>query len=354
MEDQFVDQSNSKWAYTFDFTTWAANHHVVEVCLQNFCSFLDREHPRMEFPGGNGHSEGGSHGNTQHNGPMLTPPWSEGVGGRSPPQDPGSSNGGPSDQRGFAYYQLPSARAMMNHSPPLITMDEETLAELHSISGGRLERLASALSVIRPLHIVFRDHSLYTHRPTLLLIWFLKLLEPHVRRVTFDGIQAHHMIPLHKILDLSGIDELIVNQPRFSPAICVSHRVLLNWLELPLPQRRRLRMRLSGCRTMTARGLAVFVQAWKATQEPCLFDQISIDLRSVPVHDFLAEMETPTKDPEEFQNEDWRPPTPPAAAYGHGPMAASSRWTNCKLAVKHRRSNVTLNMSVAEGYVSQS
>ncbi|VDP07927.1 unnamed protein product [Heligmosomoides polygyrus] len=280
---------------------------------------------------------------------QLTPPWSGGVGGRSPPLEAGCSNGGPPDQRGYGFYQLPSARALMVHSPPLTTMDDETIAELTQISSGRLERLATALRVIRPLHIVFRDHSLYSHRPTLLLIWFLKLLQPAVRRVTFDGIQAHHLIPLHKILDLSGIDELIVSQPRFSPAICVSHRLLMNWLELPPQHRRRLRIRLSGCRTMTARGLAVFVQAWKITPEPCLFDQISIDLRSVPVYDFLAEMETPTKDPDE--PEDWRPPTPPAAAYGHGPMAATSRWTNCKLTVKHRKGNVTLNMSVAEGFI---
>lgn len=37
--------------------------------------------------------------------------------------------------------------------------------------------------------------------------------------MTFDGIQAHHLIPLHKILDLSGIDELIVSQPVSSFAI---------------------------------------------------------------------------------------------------------------------------------------
>nr|CDJ90259.1 Cyclin F-box domain containing protein [Haemonchus contortus] len=348
MEDQFVDQTQASWAFTFDFSSWANKHHVVEVCLQNFCSFLDREHPRMEFPGGNGHSDGNNHGSSPQSGAMLTPPWSGGVAGRSPPGE-GSTGNGVLDQRGYAYYQLPSARALMIHNPPLTVMDDETIAELTRLSSGRLERLAKTLSVIRPLHIVFRDHSLYNHRPTLLLIWFLKLLQPSVRRVTFDGIQAHHLIPLHKIFDLSGIDELNVNQPRFSPAICVSHRLLINWLALPAQHRRRLRMRLSGCRTMTARGLAVFVQSWKVTPEPCLFDQISIDLRSVPVYDFLAEMETPTKDPEE--PEDWRPPTPPAAAYGHGPMAATSRWTNCKLTVKHRKSNVTLNMCVAEGFI---
>ncbi|RCN51998.1 hypothetical protein ANCCAN_01785 [Ancylostoma caninum] len=348
MEDQFVDKTQSTWAFTFDFSDWVKTHHVVEVCLQNFCSFLDREHTRMELSGGNGHSDGSNHGPST-NTAMLTPPWSGGVGGRSPPLDAVCSGGSQSDQRGLAYYQLPSARAMMNQSPPLTTMDDEAIAELKTLSAGRLERLAECLKVVHPLHIVFRDHSLYTHRPTLLLIWFLKQLQPSLRRVTFDGIQANHLIPLHKILDLNGIDELNVKQPQFSPAICVSHRLLLNWLALPTQQRRRLRMRLFGCRTMTARGLAVFVQAWKVTPEPCLFDQISIDLRSVPVYDFLAEMETPTKDPDE--PEDWRPPTPPAAAYGHGPMAAESRWTNCKLTVKHRKGTATLDMCVADGFI---
>ncbi|VDM70318.1 unnamed protein product [Strongylus vulgaris] len=54
----------------------------------------------------------------------LTPPWSGGVGGRSPPVDAGSV-GPQSEQRGYAYYQLPSARAMMIQSPPLTTMDDE-------------------------------------------------------------------------------------------------------------------------------------------------------------------------------------------------------------------------------------
>lgn len=35
------------------------------------------------------------------------------------------SGGSLTDQRGFAYYQLPSARAMMIQSPPLMTMDDE-------------------------------------------------------------------------------------------------------------------------------------------------------------------------------------------------------------------------------------
>lgn len=348
MEDQFVDQTQSSWAFTFDFTTWVKEHHVVEVCLQNFCSFLDREHSRMEFFGINGNSDGGHHGSSL-NTTLLTPPWSGGVCGKSPPIDTVCTGGIKSEQRGYAYYQLPSARALMNHSLPLTTMDDETITELTNLSAGRLERLAEALKVIHPLHIVFRDHSLYACRPTLLLIWFLKLLKPSLRRVTFDGIQAHHLIPLHKIIDISGIDELNVKQPQFSPAICVSHRLLLNWLALPAQHRRKLRMRLSGCRSMTARGLAVFVQAWKITPEPCLFDQISIDLRSVPVHDFLAEMETPTRDLDE--PEDWRPPTPPAAAYGHGSMAAVSRWNDCKLSVKHRKGSATINMVVAEGFL---
>ncbi|KAJ1367019.1 hypothetical protein KIN20_027847 [Parelaphostrongylus tenuis] len=348
MEDQFVDQTQSSWAFTFDFSTWSQKHHVVEVCLQNFCSFLDREHTRMEFFGMNGNPDGSLNGNSL-NTTLLTPPWSGGATGKSPPMETVCSGGAKSEQRGYAYYQLPSARALMNHSPPLTTMNDETMAELTNLSAGRLERLAEALKVIRPLHIVFRDHSLYSCRPTLLLIWFLKLLKPSLRRVTFDGIQAHHLIPLHKILDISGIDELNVQQPQFSPAICVSHRLLLNWLTLPVQHRRKIRMRLSGCRSMTARGLAVFVQAWKATVEPCLFDQISVDLRSVPVYDFLAEMETPTKDPDE--PEDWRPPTPPAAAYGHGPMAAVSRWNDCKLCVKHRKGTATINMVVAEGFL---
>ncbi|VDM64279.1 unnamed protein product [Angiostrongylus costaricensis] len=395
MEDQFVDQTQSSWAFTFDFTTWAEKHHVVEVCLQNFCSFLDREHTRMEFFGTNGNPDGSLHGNslntTLASDFILTPPWSGGVSGKSPPVDTVCPGGVKSEQRGYAYYQLPSARALMNHTPPLTAMDDETITELANLSAGRLERLAQALKVINPLHIVFRDHSLYSCRPTLLLIWFLKLafvknsdhrvggppvlrltflgfqsitlfvgcqasdsrfprqLKPSMRRVTFDGIQAHHLIPLHKVLDISGIDELNVKQPQFSPAICVSHRLLLNWLALPVQHRRKLRMRLLGCRTMTARGLAVFVQAWKTTVEPCLFDQISIDLRSVPVYDFLAEMETPTKDLDE--PEDWRPPTPPAAAYGHGPMAAVSRWNDCKLSVKHRKGNATINMMVTEGFL---
>uniref|UniRef100_A0A0K0CTG1 F-box domain-containing protein n=1 Tax=Angiostrongylus cantonensis TaxID=6313 RepID=A0A0K0CTG1_ANGCA len=401
MEDQFVDQTQSSWAFTFDFTTWAEKHHVVEVCLQNFCSFLDREHIRMEFFGTNGNPDGSLHGNSLNTTlasdfhcvvNLLTPPWSGGVSGKSPPVDAVCPGAVKSEQRGYAYYQLPSARALMNHTPPLTTMDDETITELTNLSAGRLERLAQALKAINPLHIVFRDHSLYSCRPTLLLIWFLKLLKPSLRRVTFDGIQAHHLIPLHKILDISGIDELNVKQPQFSPAICVSHRLLLNWLALPIQHRRKLRMRLLGCRTMTARGLAVFVQAWKATVEPCLFDQISIDLRSVPVYDFLAEMETPTKDLDEIplqeinigdkipgcpqffflgtnnhlggkslrrvmmdiillQPEDWRPPTPPAAAYGHGPMAAVSRWNDCKLSVKHRKGNSTINMMVTEGFL---
>ncbi|KJH42863.1 F-box domain protein [Dictyocaulus viviparus] len=308
MEDQFVDQTQSSWAFTFDFTVWAKKHHVVE----------------------------------------LTPPWSGGVAERSQ-LDTVCFGGVKSEQRGYAYFQLPSARALMAHNPPMTVLDNDAIAELTNLSAGRLERLAQALKVIHPLHIVFRDHSLYAHRPTLLLIWFLGLLKPSLRRVTFDGIQAHHLIPLHKILDISGIDELNVKQPQFSPAICVSHRLLLSWLALPSQQRRKLRMRLSGCRTMTARGLAVFVQAWKTTVEPCVFDQISIDLRSVPVYDFLAEMETPTKDLDE--PEDWRPPTPPAAAYGHGPMAALSRWKDCKLTIKHRKGNAVINMVVAEGFL---
>uniref|UniRef100_A0A1I7XLI6 F-box domain-containing protein n=1 Tax=Heterorhabditis bacteriophora TaxID=37862 RepID=A0A1I7XLI6_HETBA len=313
----------------------------IWVCLQNFCSFLERDHGNMDLDSVRSRTNGHPQGNSFHNS-MLTPPWSGGC--RSPPVDTGITGSPP--EYGTAYHRLPSSQ-ILNNSQQMTSFDEESQSELLRLSAGRLERLAACLEPIRPLHVVFRDHSCYQHRPALLLFWFLQLVRPSLRRITLDGIQSDTRITLHKVMSMQGIEELTIKQPATRPALCVVHNLFLDWLALPAEKRRKVRIRLTGCKDLTARGLASFLNTWRSTVDACLFDSISIDLRSIRVNDFISEVERPIKECEESE---WRPPTPPAP-YGHGPLRTDNDVTDKKITIKHKKGTAIITTDIVEGYL---
>ncbi|PAV69207.1 hypothetical protein WR25_01550 [Diploscapter pachys] len=272
--------------------------------MQNFCSFLEREHGKMEV-GHKSDKSNESGGSSRAN--LLTPPSSN-----------ESTVSLSSCHNSTAYHRLPSNQPSASYGH-LDCLKEECISELQRLSATRIERLARSLHHIRPLHLIFRDHSFYQHRPTITLFWFTKLLRSSLRSLTLDCIQGESIIPLSRLFSLEGIDKLTVKQPPQRAAIRVNIELFVNWLNLDAKQRRPIQVELLNCRDITPQSLAHFVYKWRKTSEICMFKSIKIDCSSMRVADLVRELENPQGHYNAAEeDENWRPLTPPQPALGHG------------------------------------
>ncbi|KHN73890.1 hypothetical protein Tcan_03016 [Toxocara canis] len=294
-EDRYAHTALSSWAYRFDLSEWSRNFDIVEVWLQNFGSFLERDQAAfgdspLYLPNANSSSNSGAP-NKSGSYAAATPPAQTTPSrqmGRSPHSHrSGGSSGSLSIPGLVPYNMLPSSQQASTESicGP-VELSEEIRAELAELSGGRFERLAAQLRNVQPLHVVFNDHSFYQKRPTLLLFWFLKQL-PNVRKLTLDCIQGEQEIELHKVLSVEGIDELTIIQPQHKACVVANEGILDAFLDVNRAERRKFRIRFSGKTQITAHAMCNFIKKWQNHREVIAFQSILIDALSVRPCDFV-------------------------------------------------------------------
>ncbi|CAD6197093.1 unnamed protein product [Caenorhabditis auriculariae] len=272
LADQYTDIKDSNWAFKFDFKPWVSNYEITEVFFKNFCSFLDRESTQMEMDFGPG---------------VNSPRTSESISGKA--VSPSTAISPQVSMEPRAYDRLPSNQST---SDMMFTkMDAQSEEGLRSISAGRLEHLAKILEPIRPLHLMFRDYCCYQNRPPILVFWFIKMARHRLHRLTLHNLQAVTPVDAHDVISLANIEIFNVVQPESHPNVLIKGTLLLNWLRLPLNERKKISINLTGCRELSAPGIAAFVMAWKSTAEPAIFTQFSLDGDSFRFHEIFVEIE---------------------------------------------------------------
>ncbi|GMR59352.1 hypothetical protein PMAYCL1PPCAC_29547 [Pristionchus mayeri] len=286
--DQMVDTSEPSWAYKFNLDIWLANYDVTEVLLQNFANFLEREGGLMaNAPSTSGGVTSGH----------PSPPWSNhnspnqiqhGFGGARGNYGMGGVGNGLDGQS--KYHSLESNRAI-NKGSIVDELSEELVQEMALLSSGRLERLACKLAPINPLHLIFRDHSLYARRPVQLIFWFISLLRPHLRRITLDGLQSQDRIRVDGVLPLNHIQQLNIRQAITNPALIANEEILLSWLRLPSAERTKIRVRFTNCRRLSPKGICRFIREWQMYPEVAEFECIIIDEDSMHPWELVEEAE---------------------------------------------------------------
>ncbi|VDN00982.1 unnamed protein product [Thelazia callipaeda] len=281
------------WAYRFDLSDWTRNFDITEVWLQNFGSYLERDHVRLYIDTTtpsevfnhleNASAENKAISNASSSASRASSNSSQLY------QSGGSSSGSFSFVASIPYNLLPSsqkkARAMPDSASKVI-LNEAVCAELTKLSDGCFERLVEQLRHIHPLHLVFNDHSYYEKRPTLLLFWFLKKL-PKLRRLTLDCIQGDQMVELHKVFNIDGIDELNIIQPKTNPCIIANGGLLDAFLQVKAANRRRFRLCVTGKNDINASAICNFIRKWRDHRDIIPFQTILIDERSVHPSEFI-------------------------------------------------------------------
>lgn len=294
-EDRYAHTALSNWAYRFDLSEWSRNFDIVEVWLQNFGSFLERDQSAfgdspLYLP--NISSNGSSGGPNKSGSYAATTPTAQTTPSRQMGHSPhshrsGGSSGSLSIPGVVPYNLLPSSQQASTESicGP-VELTEEMRMELTELSAGRFERLAAQLRNVQPLHVVFNDHSFYQKRPTLLLFWFLKQL-PNLRKLTLDCIQGDQEIELHRVLNVEGIDELTIIQPQQKACVIANEGILDAFLDVNRSERRRFRIRFSGKTHINAHAMCSFIKKWQNHREVIPFQSILVDALSVRPSDFV-------------------------------------------------------------------
>ncbi|CAJ0582719.1 unnamed protein product, partial [Mesorhabditis spiculigera] len=281
VKDQVVaDTKRSNWAYSFDVENWIADYDIQEVVLTNFCMFLEREIQEMAEPIVRPPSSRESLVQATNFTSLNTPPW-------SPAQSPISngiiSGAHPSTSSSYMGSEREISVCEVNN------WDEETMeVELRSMSSGRVERLAQALSPISPLHIHFKDTTRLMRRPIRMIFYTIKLMRRNLRRITLENLCAADPIDLDKWLTLGGLDLLVIKEPALNSGLNVTEQILFKWLRLPEAKRGKIRIELDKCRGLTPEGLTKFVKAWQAAPDYCEFAHIQIDCETLHPVEFLA------------------------------------------------------------------
>ncbi|GMT10655.1 hypothetical protein PFISCL1PPCAC_1952 [Pristionchus fissidentatus] len=276
--DQMAPTSEPSWAYKFDLAKWMEDYDITEVCLQNFANFLEREGGQMaDAPSTSG----------EYSSFNPTPPWTS----HNSPEGQGNVNTMmPMGAGQSKYHSLHSTRSEVKGTV-YDTMNEEHMADNKVVSSGRFERLASKLAAVNPLHLVFRDHSLYGRRPVHLVFWFISLLRPNLRRITLDSLQSRDRIRVEGALPLNNIEQLNIKQARENPALVVNEEILLSWLRLPAAERAKIRVRFQNCRRLSPKGLCRFIREWQMYPEVAEFDSIIVDDDSMHPWELVEEAE---------------------------------------------------------------
>lgn len=247
ISDQYTDTCKPNWAFDFDFGPWLQQYDVTEVYFKNFCSFLERE--KIEDP-----------------------------------MSPSSYKGR------TAYYEnhnRENAAAAALQECQIIELTEETKAEMRIQSAGRIERLVERLSGLRNAHFIFKDSVCYGARPPVTIFYFLSLMRPSLRALTFDHVQSATPVFMHDLMNLKNIHRLTVVQPQSRQSVLVHEQLFIDWMILPEAERKRISVHLVGCQEFRPHNLYGVVQAWLKLEKPVVFKQISIDGGSYKYNEFM-------------------------------------------------------------------
>lgn len=247
ISDQYTDTNDPNWAFAFNFEPWLQEYDVSEVYFKNFCSFLERE--KIEDP-----------------------------------MSPSSYKGR------TAYYENQmhdKATALSLQDCQIVRLNPSAESEMRNQSAGRIERLADKLSNIRNAHFIFKDSVCYGARPPVTIFYFLSMMRRNTRALTFDHVQAATQVELHELINCANLHRLTVIQPQQRQSIMVRETLLINWMKLPDPIRKRISIHLVGCHEFRPQNLYHVVQEWLGLPKPVVFKQISIDGGSYKYNEFM-------------------------------------------------------------------
>ncbi|CAG9539909.1 unnamed protein product [Cercopithifilaria johnstoni] len=327
--DCYAHTALNNWTYRFDMTEWTRNFDIIEVWVQNFGAFLERDQgclvidnalapPAICNQAGNVNPE-------NKIASSASSPTS-----RTSSQSPhahrsgGSSSGSFSYASSVPYNLLPSSQKKSQIVPNVSStavLSENVNAELTKLSEGRFERLAEQLHQIHPLHLIFHDLSWYQKRPTLLLFWFLKKLR-NLRRLTLHSIRGDQMVELHKAYNAC----IIVNGGLFDAFLQVNSTI-----------RRRFRLRITGKTGINASTLCSFIRKWRNHREIIPFHSILIDEACVSSSEFIHATKCPgcsNCDGEVLRHK-----------------SNGTTWNTKQLVFRHRKYNVWINYKSESGYL---
>uniref|UniRef100_A0A915PRW7 F-box domain-containing protein n=1 Tax=Setaria digitata TaxID=48799 RepID=A0A915PRW7_9BILA len=353
--DCYAHTALNNWTYRFDMSEWTRNFDIIEVWVQNFGAFLERDQGRIIIDNAlappaicnqpeNFNPENKIASNTASFLLLCrqaTPSPTSRASSQSPHacRSGGSSSGLFSYAASMPYNLLPSSQKKSQIIPNVTStalLNENVSTELTKLSDGRFERLAEQLRQIHPLHLIFHDLSWYQKRPTLLLFWFLKKL-PNLRRLTLHSIRGDQMIELHKVFCVDGIDELNIIQPAYNSCIVVNEGLLDAFLQVSSPIRRRFRLRLTGKTDINASALCNFIRKWRNHREIIPFHTILIDETCVSSSEFIHATKCPGCS--DCGGEVLR----------HKSNGAT--WNTKQLVFRHRKYNVWINYKSESGYL---
>ncbi|KAK6108255.1 F-box-like family protein [Brugia pahangi] len=342
--DCYAHTAFNNWTYRFDMTEWTRNFDIIEVWVQNFGAFLERDQGCLIFDNAvappalcNQAANINSENKISFSASSPT--------SRASSQSPhayrsgGSSSGSFSYAASVPYNLLPSSQKKSQIIPSVASnaiLSESMSAELTRLSDGRFERLAEQLHQIHPLHLIFHDLSWYQKRPTLLLFWFLKKL-PNLRRLTLHSIRGDQMIELHRVFCVDGIDELNIIQPTYNACIIVNEGIFDAFLQVNSPIRRRFRLRITGKTDINASTLCNFIRKWRNHREIVPFHSILIDEACVSSSEFVHATKCPG-----------------CSNCGGEVLRHKSNgttWNTKQLIFRHRKYNVWINYKSESGYL---
>lgn len=251
ISDQYSDDKDPNWAYSFNFDEWLQEYDVCDVYFKNFCSFIEREKLDEQM-------------------------------------NPNSFKG----RTAFFENKVQHDRVTMSMAESqLRILNDETKAIMREQSAGRIERLAERLSGVRDAHFNFKDCVCYGARPPITIFYFLSLLEKNFNALTFDHVQGASTVFLDEMISMSNLQRLTVIQPQNRATVNVREDLLIKWIHLDPKERKRISIHLVGCIEFRPENLYNFVQEWLAHHEPVEFKQIAIDGGSYKYNEFMNSIE---------------------------------------------------------------
>ncbi|KAL3984898.1 F-box-like family protein [Acanthocheilonema viteae] len=344
--DCYAHTALNNWTYRFDMTEWTRNFDIVEVWVQNFGAFLERDHGCLIIDNALVPSTICNQTGNINPDNKITSSGSSPT-SRASSQSPhayrsgGSSSGSFSYAASVPYNLLPSSQKKSQNisnvtSTAILSEFQNVSAELTKLSDGRFERLVEQLHQIHPLHLIFHDLSWYQKRPTLLLFWFLKKLR-NLRRLTLHSIRGDQMVELHKVFCVDGIDELNIIQPTYNACIIVNEGLFDAFLQVNSAIRRRFRLRITGKTGIKASTLCNFIRKWRNHREIVPFHSILIDEACVSSSEFVHATKCPG-----------------CSDCGGEVLRHKSNgttWNTKQLVFRHRKYNVWINYKSESGYL---
>ncbi|VDM91673.1 unnamed protein product [Litomosoides sigmodontis] len=318
--DCYAHTAFNNWTYRFDMLEWIRNFDIIEVWVQNFGAFLERDQGCLIIdnalvPPATCNQTGNANSENKIASSASSPT------SRASSQSPHTNRSGGSSSGSFSYAASVPYNLLPSSQKKSQIIPNNVNAELTKLSDGRFERLAEQLRQIHPLHLIFHDLSWYQKRSTLLLFWFLKKLR-NLRRLTLHSVRGDQMVELHKTYNAC----IIVNEGLFDAFLQVNSAI-----------RRRFRLRVTGKTAINASTLCNFIRKWRNHREIVPFHSILIDEACVSSSEFVHATKCPG-----------------CSDCGGEVLRHKSNgttWNTKQLVFRHRKYNVWINYRSESGYL---